>query len=143
MAKVVWTGADGAPRELRTSEYPVTIVTRRGSGWRNLHTFEFRHEEWVRATPRTARQGRQPERRGGSLHEPIPEGTVELTDKLSPQREHLFVILNALRGVGRHKVDVADISRVVSQLASPFHVAIAAAAPRSGTRCAGVAAWAT
>jgi hypothetical protein len=31
----------------RTSEYPITVVTRRGRGWRNVHAFGGRAQgEW-------------------------------------------------------------------------------------------------
>jgi hypothetical protein len=117
VSKVTWTDSGGREVTYRSSEYRVAVTGPRGKGQRKLHTFgSYTSGEWFRFSARSARQGRQPERRTGTLRETLPEGTVPLSDDCRPPKQALVMILDALRSDGRHTVELRDIETVVSQM---------------------------
>ena len=121
MSKAVTTGPDGRRIVYRTSEYAITVVTRRGAAWRKICTFgSYTRGEWFRVNARSARQGRQPERRTGTLKEPLSGPTVPLAGDFPVARDQLVIVLEALRSDERHRVDVDDIKVIVSQLGWPM-----------------------
>ncbi|MCB1266444.1 MAG: hypothetical protein KDB56_18050 [Mycobacterium sp.] len=118
------TGLEG--QRLPGHRVVITEQTRRGRS--NRHTFVIGHDgQWAtepdlpKLLERTAaagygRPGRPADlARAGMLRRPLP-ATVTLSTGATVSAGALTVILDALAGDGRHRVDVADVKRVVSQL---------------------------
>ena len=121
-------GAGLEGQRLRGHRVVVTEQTRHGRA--NRATFVIGHDDrWAiepdlpKLLERTARAGYgQPGRpndleRSGMLRRPLPP-TVTLCAGVTVSAGALEAILDALAEDGRHRVDVADVKRVVSQLGS-------------------------
>lgn len=116
------------------TKYLITV----SRGRTKLHTFgklvEADHLPWMPETHASRKQLKQrqtprsplptswppPPRRdlGTPLYDEVGDKTIHLADGVDVAPATLTVILDALRSDERHKVDLADIETVVSQLGS-------------------------
>lgn len=113
----------------RISGYRIVVTEQARRGTAKRHVFvlsEDEEPEWERCTGeftadttifRAGENDSPPNRMVMTFSEPLPQ-RLDLAPGVRVSRQTLTIILDALASRGKHKIDISDINRIVSQLGS-------------------------